>query len=202
MRRGGRSPQGWWSINVYIFPGAEQMLSWHCRRDAEALRVLGLPGSSCSRRQIREAYIRAVKLNHPDLAGNRSAERFLDVQKAYRTLMQQRQQLDADDTRQQVGERVMNFWPQWEGGSSWRSFQDHPANYRKWSKIRDYPHHTAERRTNSTTNPAVSQETLPGKTSQETLLQAISRHEKPLAGSHMNWQQEDSAPDLFLLRRR
>jgi hypothetical protein len=81
----------------------------------DPFRVLGLvPGATAG--EIRSAYRRLAKLNHPDTAGERSLPRFLAIKSAYEELV------DAE------GRLRSRFWPGRDGGAgAWRA-SGTPAN--------------------------------------------------------------------------
>src|SRR5512141_2041348 len=78
-------------------------------------RVLGLvPGATAG--EIRSAYRRLAKLNHPDTAGERSLSRFLAIKVAYEELVDGEGRLRARN------------WPSRGGGAPAARPQGAPAN--------------------------------------------------------------------------
>lgn len=126
--------------NVHIIPNTLKIISFIFKDKPIRLQstksklstfydVLNLkPG--CTKKEIRNSFIKLSKLNHPDVCGSSSNDKFVRINEAYNTLMddQKKQLYDATLSHNKI-KPIYYYYPQSPNNFNWKDTYNNPSNH-------------------------------------------------------------------------
>ncbi|XP_050538956.1 dnaJ-like protein 60 [Daktulosphaira vitifoliae] len=85
----------------------------------------------CSKTEIRNAFLKLSKLNHPDICGPSSSAKFVLINEAYNVLINNEKRKQYDETLVYANSRnsVYHHYPQNQPKKNWKESYDDPDNY-------------------------------------------------------------------------